>query len=78
MRFWRALLFLGVVGAGLWALFAWRDARVEEVVRNAEPGDVVTVGTDVCEKLRDRGLVAAETDCGYRESVKVRIIEVPD
>lgn len=77
-KYWRAILFLGVVGLSLWALFEWRAARVEEIIQKTEPGDVVTVGTDVCKKLRGRGLIARETDCGYRGAARVRIIEPPE
>lgn len=74
---WRTLLFLGLVGAGLWALFEWRDARVEQIIRKTQPGEVVTVGSDVCTTLRGRGLIARETDCGYASAARVRIVEPP-
>lgn len=77
-RLARGLLFLGMVGAVLWALFTWRDSRVETLLDEAQPGDVLRVGTDVCSVLRERGLVAGDTDCGYRKSVEVRLLNKPD
>ena len=68
-----ALIFIIGVGLVLSLMFRWRDTRVEEVLSSAQPGDVIEVGTDVCNVLKDRNLVASETDCGYRERVKVRI-----
>jgi hypothetical protein len=70
--------FIGAVVVVVVALFLWRDSRVELIVESAKRGDVVTVGTDVCVALKERGLVEADADCGYRDSVEVRLIKDPE
>jgi hypothetical protein len=59
------------------ALLSWRDSRVDAVLRRAGRGDVLRVGTDVCEVLRARQLIAPGTACGYRQTVDVRLIADP-
>lgn len=56
----------------------WRETRVERIMESAEHGDVVTVGTDVCVALKERGHIEADADCGYRDTVKVRLITDPE
>lgn len=69
--------FIGAVLIVLAGLFAWRDRRVGRVLDNANRGDVVNVGSDVCFVLREREFIERDTDCGYRQTVEVRLIKDP-
>lgn len=74
----RTIVAVGLVGVVVWVLYGWRDSRIEAVLETAEPGDAVEVGTDVCSELRRRGHVAPDTDYGYRDMVRVRLVGIPE
>lgn len=69
--------FLGVVIVVLVVLFAWRNNRVDTILENSSRGDTINVGTDVCEVLRTRHFIATDTNCGYRQTVEVKLVRDP-
>lgn len=78
-RITQVTIYLGVTVIVLTLLFAELDRRVDSVLEGARQGDIINVPTDVCNALRDRGVIETNTKCGYRRgSVPVRIIKTPE
>lgn len=73
----RSLAFVAAVGAVLFVLFGQREASVNELLEDAEVGDVLEVESDECDLLEERGLIDPETDCGYWDRLEVRLIRDP-
>lgn len=54
--------------------FIYLDHRVEKITATAKVGDVLHVSSDVCNRLRTKKYIAADTHCGYRRgNIKVVI-----
>ncbi len=73
----RGLAFVAAVGAVLFILFDWREASVNELLEDAEVGDVLDVESDECSLLKERELIDPQTDCGYWDRLEVRLIREP-
>lgn len=58
-------------------LFGQREASVNELLEDAEVGDVLEVESDECDLLKGRGRIDPETDCGYWGRLEVRLIREP-
>lgn len=70
--------YIVALALALYVVFIYLDYRVEKITASAEVGDVLYVGSDVCNRLRTKGHIAADTQCGYRRgNVKVVITQVP-